>query len=115
MRQVQLSEETFRKLIELKNHWSLQHRRVTNKQVLHLLGEAKRRIFGYGIDASPEEIEEISKRKTRAELEEEMERFSRAYKKLLISGYDFEPEYTLDMHIRKMIDAINQGEAGYPF
>lgn len=115
MRRIELSEETFRKLVELKNHWSFQHRRVTNKEVLRLLDEAKRRIFGYGNDASPEEIMEISRRKTRAELEEEAERFSKVYRELLVSGYDFEPEYTFDMHIRKMIEAINRGDAGYPY
>lgn len=114
MRQVQLSEENFRKLIELKNHWSFQRRRVTNPEVLRVLDKLKRETFGYGSAASAEEIERISRQKTRDQLEAEMERFSRALNKLLVSGYDFEPEYTLDMHVKKMLDAINRGEIGYP-
>jgi predicted CopG family antitoxin len=113
MRQIQLSEETFRKLVKLKNHWSFQHRRVTNPEVLKIIDKLKREIFGYSSTASAEEIERISKQKSRDQLEAEMDRFSRALNKLLASGYDFEPEYTLDMHIKRMMDAIDQGEVGY--
>jgi hypothetical protein len=110
MRQVPLSEDTFRRVVELKNHWSFQYRKVTNPQVLKILDEIKRQIFGYDSSTPIEEIEEISRKKTRDQLEEERERFSRAYKELLVSGYDFEPEYTIDEHIRKMVEVINQGE-----
>ena len=113
MRQVQISEETFRKLVKLKNHWSFQHCRVTNPEVLKILDKFKREIFGYGSTASAEDIERISKQKSRDQLEAEMEHFSRALNELLVSGYDFEPEYTLDMHIKRMMDAIDQGEVGY--
>jgi hypothetical protein len=114
MRQVQLSEGTFRKLVELKNHWSFQHRRVTNPEVLKILDKLKKEIFGYGSSASAEEIERISKQKSRDQLETEMERFSRAVNKLLVSGYDFEPQYTFDEHIKKMIEVLEESEVASP-
>lgn len=109
MRQIQISEQTFRKLIELKNHWSFQHRRVTNPKVIKILEELKLKIFGYNSLMSDAQIEEITHKKSRNQLEEESERFSNVYRDLLVSGYDFEPEYTIDEHIRKMLEVIDQG------
>lgn len=103
-----MSEDTFRRLVRLKNHWSFHHRRVTNPEVLRILDKLKRDIFGYGSNASAEEIERISKHKPRDQLEAEMERFSKAVNELLVSGYDFEPEYTFEQHIRKMIEVIEE-------
>jgi cob(I)alamin adenosyltransferase len=108
MRQIPLSEETFRSLVRLKNHWSLHHRKVTNPEVLRILEELKREIFGYGASASEEEIERISRQKSRDRLEGEMDRFSRALGELLVSGHDFEPQYTFDQHIRTMIRVIEE-------
>ena len=108
MRQIQLSEETFRKLVKLKNHWSFQNNRVTNPKVLKVLDELKSKIFGHDSSASPEEIERISNKKSRDQLEDEMERFSRVLNDLLASGYDFDPSYTLDEHIKKMIETFEE-------
>jgi predicted CopG family antitoxin len=108
MRQIQLSEETFRKLVKLKNHWSFQNNRVTNPKVLKVLDELKSKIFGYDSSASAEEIERISNQKTRDQLEDEMERFSRVLDDLLVSGYDFDPSYTFDEHIQKMIESLEE-------
>ncbi|MEE9564727.1 MAG: hypothetical protein V3V63_03355 [Candidatus Hydrothermarchaeaceae archaeon] len=108
MRQIQVSEETFRKLIELKNHWSFQHRKITNPKVIKVLEELKLKIFGYNSSMSDAQIEEIARKKSKAQLQEESERFSNVYRDLLVSGYDFEPEYTIDEHIKKMLDVINQ-------
>ncbi len=107
MRQIQISEENFRRLVKLKNHWSFQHGRITNPEVMNLLDGLKKEIFGYGGSASADEIERISKQKSRDQLEAEMGRFSRALDELLVSGHDFEPGYTLDEHIKKMIDVID--------
>jgi predicted CopG family antitoxin len=109
MRQINISEENFRKLIELKNHWSFQHRRVTNPKVIQVLEELKLKIFGYNSSMSDAQIDEIARKKTKEQLLEEAERFSNVYKDLLVSGYDFEPEYTIDEHIRKMLEIVDQG------
>jgi GTP cyclohydrolase I len=110
MRQIPVAEDTFRKLIELKNHWSFQYRKVTNKEVLKILDKIKMEIYGYDSSTPSTEIERISNSKTREQLEREMERFAKAYKELLVSGYDFEPNYTLDEHIKKMIEVITESE-----
>ncbi|NOZ76466.1 MAG: hypothetical protein GXO65_02060 [Euryarchaeota archaeon] len=110
MRQIEVSEETFRRLVRLKNHWSFQYGRVTNPEVLRMLDGLKRDIFGYDSSASPEEVERISNRKSRDQLEAEMERFSRAVNELLTSGYDFDPGYTMDEHIRKMLQVLEDSE-----
>jgi len=114
MRQISVSENTFRKLIELKNHWSFQHRTVTNKDVLQELDRIKMEIYGYDSKTPVEKIEEISNKKTKEKLIEEMDAFSKAYNKLLVSGYDFEPGYTIDEHIKTMIKAIEEGVVAPP-
>ena len=108
MRQVQVSEDTFRKLVRLKNHWSFQNNHITNPKVLKVLDELKSKIFGYDSTASAREIERISTKKSRDQLEDEMERFTRVLDDLLVSGYDFDPGYTLDEHVRRMIDTIEE-------
>lgn len=110
MRQIQLSEENFRKLVELKNHWSFQHGRVTNPKVVKVLEELKLKIFGYNSSTPDAQIDEIARKKSKAQLEEESERFSNVYRDLLVSGYDFEPEYTIDEHIKKMLDVVQGGD-----
>jgi predicted CopG family antitoxin len=115
MKDIQVSEKTFRRLLALKNRWSFNYRKVTNEDVIEKLEALKMEIFGYGSDTSPEEIEKICNKKTRDQLEEESERFQRALRTLLNSGHDFEPEYTLDLHLRKMIELIEEGdEIGTP-
>ncbi|MFQ5975200.1 MAG: hypothetical protein ACE5J5_02645 [Candidatus Hydrothermarchaeales archaeon] len=110
MRQIEMSEETFRKLIELKNHWTFQHRKVTNKDVINSIEKAKMDIYGYNSTTPLKDLEKIANSKTKEELQAEMERFAGFLKELLTSGYDFEPEYTIDEHIKKMIGVINEGE-----
>jgi len=108
MRQIQLSEETFRKLVKLKNHYSFQNNRVTNPKVLKVLDELKSKIFGYASSAPPEEIERISNKKSRDQLEDEMEQFQRVLNDLLVSGYDFDPRYTIDEHIKKLMETFEE-------
>ena len=110
MRDVEVSDETYRRLLALKNHWSFAYRRVTNKEVLDKIEVFKKEIFGHGSKATPEDVERTSSGKTRGELEEASERFQTAYKALLESGLDFEPDYTMDHHIRKMAELIEEGE-----
>jgi hypothetical protein len=96
--------------MELKNHWSYTYRRVTNPEVVKMIEEFKLRVFGYNSYSSLEDIERIAKSKSRDQLEKENERFANGMRELLKSGHDFEPEYTLDKHIQKMIEVIEQGE-----
>ena len=110
MRQIEISEETFRRLIELKNHWSFQHRKVTNVDVLDLIEKAKMDIYGYNRSTSLEEMKRIANSKTKEELQDEMERYAVFLRELLTSGYDFEPGYSIEEHIRKMIEVIDEGE-----
>ncbi|MEE9594861.1 MAG: hypothetical protein V3V92_05620 [Candidatus Hydrothermarchaeales archaeon] len=110
MSSVELSEETLRRLMEMKNHWSYTYRRVTNPDVVKMIEEFKLRVFGYNSYTPVDEIEEIAKSKSREQLEKENERFANGIRELLKKDYDFEPEYTLDEHIRKMIEVIDQGD-----
>lgn len=110
MSSVELSEETLGRLLGLKNHWSFTYRRVTNPDVVKMIEEFKLRVFGYNSYTPLEEIERTAKSKSREQLEKENERFANGLRELLKSGHDFEPEYTLDEHIRKMIEVIDQGE-----
>jgi len=113
--ELQISEETHRRLLILKNHWSFTYRKVTNDDVIEKLNSLKKEIFGYGPDAFSEDIQKISIKKTKNELVEEAERFQRGFKILLESGLDFEPEYTMDMHLKKMVELIeNNDEIGAP-
>lgn len=109
-REVKLSEETVRRLMALKNHWSFTYRKVTNPSVVKMIEEFKLRVFGYNSTTPVEEIERIAKGKSRDQLEKENERFASGVKELLKKDYDFEPEYTLDDHVRKMLEIIDQGE-----
>jgi len=113
MRELRISEETYQQLLALKNQWSLLYREVTNKEVVEKIDALKREVFGYGSKASPEVIERISSRKSRRELEAESERFQKALRKLICSGMDFEPEYTMEEHIRRMLSLIEE-ELGPP-
>ncbi len=94
----------------LKNHWSFTYRKVTNPTVEKMIEEFKLRVFGYNSRTSVDEIERIAKSKSREQLEKENERFANGMREFLKSGHDFEPEYTLDEHIRKMVEVIDQGE-----
>lgn len=110
MRQLEISEKTFRRLVELKNHWSFQHRKVTNKTVLDLIEKSKMDIYGYNSSTPLKDMERIANSKTKDELQIEMEKYANVIKELLKSGYDFEPEYTIDDHIKKMIYVIDESE-----
>ena len=108
MRSISLSEETFRALVILKNNWSFQRNRVTNREVVKVLEETKRSVYGYDSTTPPKEVEALFKKRSREENERDMERFARAYRELLASGYDFEPEFTVDQCIKEMLGVINQ-------
>ncbi|MEE8322143.1 MAG: hypothetical protein V3R57_00770 [Candidatus Bathyarchaeia archaeon] len=110
MSSVELSEETLRRLMELKNHWSYTYRKVTNPDVVKMIEEFKLRVFGYNSYTPVDEIEGIAKSKSREQLEKENDRFSSGMRELLKSGHDFEPEYTIDEHIRKMVELIDQSD-----
>jgi hypothetical protein len=97
-------------LLALKNHWSLNYRKVSNKSVLEKLSTLKRETFGFDSTAPVEEIERMSMKKTRDQLEKESERFQRGCGELLRLGIDFEPEYTFEQHIRKMVELIEDNE-----
>lgn len=116
MREIKVSEETYKKLLMIKNYWSFKYRKITNKKLLERLDSLKKEIFGYDSTANLEKINEVSMNKTRSQLEEESDQFQRAFKKLLESEIDFEPEYTIDSHIFKIIELIeNNEEIGSPF
>ena len=108
MRSISLSEETFRALVILKNNWSFQRNRVTNKDVLKALEETKRGIYGYDSTTPPKEVEEFFRKRSREENERDGERFAKAYREILASGYDFEPEFTVDQCIKEMLGVIDQ-------
>ncbi len=108
MIEITITDETHRRLLSLKNHWSFTHRKVTNKTILSKLNECKKEIFGYPENASAKDIEEASHAKTREQLEKESDLFQHALKALIESGIDFEPEYTFDEHLRKMAELIEE-------
>lgn len=110
MKEITISEETYRQLLALKNYWSFSYRNVTNQEIIDKLEACKKEIFGYESEPTLEEIESASKGKTRKKLEEESERFQRALKILLESEVDVEPEYTMDEHLRKMRELIDNSE-----
>ncbi len=110
MTQLELSDEAFRHLLALKNHWSLHHRRITNPEISRLIEEFKLRVFGYNSSTPAEEMERIAKSKSKAQLQQEAERFAKGLGELARSGKDFEPEYTLEQHIKKMIEVINEND-----
>ncbi len=114
MREIQVSDKTFKEFVMLKNHWSFQHRDVTNPDVLKALDKLKKEIFGYDSNTPTEEMEEISLKKSRDQLEDERDRFNTALNELLVSGYDFEPGYTFEEHFKKMIEAINDNSV-FPY
>ena len=92
MKNIEISDATQRRLMSLKNHWSFQHRKITNPKVIKILEELKLKIFGYNSSMSDAQIEEIARKKSKAQLQEESERFSNVYRDLLVSGYDFAQE-----------------------
>ena len=114
-RVIELDEDTFRHLVKLKNHWSFQYRKVTNPRVREIIEKLKLEIFGYNSSTPASEIERIVAGKSREQLESEAERFAGAIEKLLISGYDFEPEYTFAEHIAKMLEVIEDSDAAPVF
>jgi hypothetical protein len=115
MSRINVSEENYSKLLMIKNNWSFKYRKITNKKVLAKIDSLKKEIFGYDSTANLNEINEISVRKTRNQLEKESNLFQCEFNKLLESGLDFEPEYTLDSHISKIIELIeNNDEIGSP-
>ncbi|NOZ58869.1 MAG: hypothetical protein GXO66_04755 [Euryarchaeota archaeon] len=114
-RVIELDEATFRRLVKLKNHWSFQYRRVTNPRVREIIEKLKLEIFGYNSSTPASEVERIIAGKSRDQLEREAEAFARAMDKLLLSGYDFEPEYSFAEHIAKMIEVIENSDAAPVF
>jgi hypothetical protein len=114
-RVIELDETTFRRLVKLKNHWSFQYRKVTNPRVKEIIEKLKLEIFGYNSSTPASEVERIIASKSREQLEQESERFARAIEKLLISGYDFEPEYSFAEHIAKMIEVLEDSDVAPVF
>jgi len=110
MKQLSISDELYNKILALKNHCSATCRKITNKQVVEKIEEAKKQIFGYGSKTPKEEIEKIAKTKTRDELEQENEKFAEFYKKLIAAGIDFEPEYKIEEHLKRMIETAENPE-----
>jgi hypothetical protein len=115
MHKIEITEETHEKLLTLKNHWSGSYREITNKAVLKKIESLKEEIFGYKRAATAEEIHRISTSKTRSQLEAESERFQNEFNRILKSGLDFEPEYTMNEHLKKMAELIDESaEIGTP-
>lgn len=115
MHKIEISEETHQKLLTLKNHWSTAYRKITNKAVLEKIESLKEEIFGYDNAATAEEIQRISTSKSRSQLESESERFQNEFNKILKSGLDFEPEYAMNEHLKKMAELIDEStEIGTP-
>jgi predicted CopG family antitoxin len=110
MPQIDVSDEVHRRLMALKNHWSFSYRNITNPAVIEKLNSLKKEIFGYDSTSAPEEIKRKTIGKTRDQLESESRRFQESYKNLLESGFDFEPEYKIDEHLKKMISLIEDSE-----
>jgi len=107
---VDVSEETFKKLLELKNHWSLNFRKVTNREALQRMDAARRAIYGYDSSTPVEKVEELFRRRTKEENERDMERFSAEMNRLASSGLDLEPGYTMDEHLAKMLQLVSESE-----
>ncbi len=115
MLKIEITEETHQKLLTLKNHWSTAYRNITNNAVLEKIEVLKEEIFGYKSAATGEEIQRISTSKTRSQLESESERFQIEFNKILQSGLDFEPEYTMNEHLKKMAELMDEStEIGTP-
>ncbi len=115
MHKIEITEETHEKLLTLKNHWSLTYRKITNKVVLEKIDSLKEEIFGYSAATKPEQIVRISASKTRSQLEAESDRFQNEFNKILKSGLDFEPEYTMNEHLKKMAELFDEStEIGMP-
>lgn len=110
MTELELPIQTFKELVRLKNHWSYHYRQVTNPEVQKAIDEKKREIFGYDSQTPHKEIERVSNKKSRDQLEAEMEAFSKVMKELLVSGYDFEPGFSFDELIQKMVQIIEDSE-----
>ncbi len=110
MREIEVSEETFQKLLELKNHWSLNFRKVTNKEALQRIDAARREIYGYDSSTPVAEVEKLFSTRSKEENERDMERFAREMNRLVKSGTDLEPEYTLDEHIAMIVHVIDESE-----
>ncbi len=110
MKNIHLSEKNIDRLLALKNSWSFSYRNVTNKVVLEEIEELKERVFGFSSGTSQGEIDSLVKNKSRKELEDESEKFQQGLDALITSGVDFEPEYTLDMLLEKIIELVEDGE-----
>jgi hypothetical protein len=107
--EIKISEKTYKTLLALKNRLSFAHGRISENEVLSKIEAIKKDIFCHGSDATPQEIERSLQGKTRTEIEELSNRFQTALNRLFESGLDFEPEYTMDSHINRVIELI-EGE-----
>jgi hypothetical protein len=108
--EIKISEKTYNNLLALKNRRSFAHGRISENEVLSKIEVIKKDIFGHGSDATPQEIDGSLQGKTRTEIEELSNRFQTALNRLFESGLDFEPEYTMDSHINRMIELIEGGD-----
>ncbi|GBE55868.1 MAG TPA: hypothetical protein ENH13_01025 [Euryarchaeota archaeon] len=112
---IEITKETHQKLLALKNHWTITYRQITNQRALDKIEKLKEEIFGYTSTATAEEIQQISNTKTRSQLETESEKFQRELQKIARSGIDLEAEYTMNEHLKKMAEVIDENtEIGTP-
>ena len=112
---IEITKETLQTLLNLKNHWTVTYRQITNQTALDQIETIKEEIFGYKRTAIAEEILQISNLKSRTQLEFESEKFQKEIQKLITSGLDLEAEYTMNEHLKKMAELIDESaEIGTP-
>jgi hypothetical protein len=112
---IEITKETHQKLMNLKNHWTITYRQITNQTALEQIEELKEGIFGCKSTATAEEIQQASNLKSRSRLEGESERFQKELQKIVSSGIDLEAGYTMNEHLKKMAELIDENtEIGAP-
>ncbi len=112
---IEITKETQQKLMNLKNHWTTTYRQITNQTALDQIETIKEKTFGYKRTATAEEIQQISNKKTRRQLEFESEKFQKEIQKLIRAGIDLEAEYTMNEHLKKMAELMDEStEIGTP-
>ena len=105
---IEITKETHQKLMNLKNHWTITYRHITNQTALEQIEKLKEEIFGYTSTTPPEQIRQISNQKNRSQIEAESEKFQRELQKIARSGIDLEPGYTMNQHLKKMAELIDE-------
>ena len=112
---IEITKETQQKLLTLKNHWTIIYRQITNQKALEKIETIKKEIFGYNSNTPPEEIRQVSNQKSRSQLETESGKFQKELQKIITSEIDLEPNYTINEHLKKMAELIDENtEIGTP-